>query len=246
MLLLQHFFVVLLIAQMTAGFEVATIKRNPGTGNGGHTQPLPGGRLRVENQPLRTLIKTAYKLQEWQFSGGPSWIDAERFDIEAKAEGNPPLLDVVGPMLRALLEDRFKLKVHREQRELPVFTLAAAKGGLKIRPSKQGDCEPYDPNIPHAKTCGSIGVGKNTLNGVGIRMEDLTKSLASLLGRTVVDKTGLSDPFDVHLEFTRDDTDTHGVSIITALQEEYGLKLESAKAPVEVLVIDHVERPAAN
>ena len=143
-------------------------------------------------------------------------------------------------MLRALLEDRFGLKVHRETRQLPVFALSAVKKGLKIRASEQGTCEPYDPNQPHPKTCGSIGIGKNFLNGTSIRMEDLTRSLATLLGRTVIDQTGFREPFDVHLEFNQDDT-----PIETALQEQLGMKLESAKGPVEVLVIDRVEKPSA-
>jgi uncharacterized protein (TIGR03435 family) len=118
-----------------AAFDVATIKLNAGSTSGARTQPLPGGRLHVENQSLRALIKTAYRVLDWQISGGPGWIDSEHYDIEAKADGNPPLLAIVGPMLRALLEDRFGLKVHRETRQLPVFALSAVKKGLKIQPS---------------------------------------------------------------------------------------------------------------
>jgi len=120
------------VAPQAPVFETATIKRNDGNSTGSRTQPLPGGRLRIENQPLRALIRTAYKVQDFQLTGVPGWVDSERFDIEAKADGNPPLLDVVGPMLQGLLEERFKLKVHRETRELPVYSLSAAKKGLRI------------------------------------------------------------------------------------------------------------------
>jgi uncharacterized protein (TIGR03435 family) len=245
-------------------FDVATIKLNAGTSMGARTQPLPGGRLRVENQPLRALIKTAYKVQDFQLSGGPGWIASGRYDIEAKSEGNPPLLEVVGPMLQALLEDRFKLKIHREIRELPVYALSVSKSGLKISPSEQGSCVPYDPN--HApqgpgpgqkrqSICGNVSIGKSMMNATSIRMEDLTKSVSYILGRTVIDKTEVKYTFDVHLEFVPDEAvfvgppgaaGSSGPSIFTALREQLGLNLKSAKGPVEVLVIDNAEKPSAN
>ncbi len=248
MLLLLHIGWMLLAPQ--SAFDTASIKQNAGTSPGARTQPLPGGRLRVENQTLRALIRTAYRVQDFQLSGGPAWLDSERFDIEAKAEGNPPLLDVVGPMLQGLLEDRFKLKVHSETRELPVYALSAAKKGLRIHAAEGGTCTPYDPAHPAPKACGSIETRKNVLNASSILMADLTRHLSYIFGRTVMDETGFQDRFDVHLEFAPlapgSSADSSEATIGVALQEQLGLKLTSTRGPVEVLVIDHVARPTSN
>jgi uncharacterized protein (TIGR03435 family) len=253
-------------------FEVASIRlHRPELGGGAKTQPLPGARLRVENQPVRTLIETAYKVPDFELFGGPGWVKSDRYDIDAKGEGNPPLLGVVGPMLQGLLEDRSKLKVHHEQRELSLYVLSAAKGGLKIVPSQQGSCVPYDPNYKpisgekRPAICGNIGLGRKFVQGTSIRMEDLTRSLAFILGRPVLDETGFDKVFDVNLTFAPDDSsaiqpgaqtdqttpiavsnDSAEPSITTALQEQLGMKLKSTKAPIEVLVIDHIERPSEN
>jgi uncharacterized protein (TIGR03435 family) len=155
-----------------AQFEVASIKLNSGASAGSRTQPLPGGRLRVENQSLRALIRTAYQIQGFQIAGGPNWIASDRYDIEAKS-------------LRTLLEDRFKLKTHREVRELPVLALSVSKAGLKLRLSEQGSCVPYEPNHPppapppgqkRQNICGSISTGRTMLEATGIRMNDLIKT----------------------------------------------------------------------
>lgn len=257
-----------------ARFEVASIKLNSGAGARSLTQPLPGGRLRVENQSLRALIRAAYQIQGFQISGGPSWIASDRYDIEAKSEGNPPLTEVVGPMLRTLLEDRFKLKAHREVRELPVLALSVTKAGLKLRPSEQGSCVPYEPNHPppapppgqkRQSICGSISTGRTKLEATGIHMNDLTKTLSYILDRPVIDKTEWKETFDVHLEFVPEEppsagpsagaadtpkpgvtSDGPGPSIMTALQEQLGLILKSTKGPVEILIIDSAEKPSAN
>jgi uncharacterized protein (TIGR03435 family) len=257
-----------------AQFDVATIKLNSVASGRSRTQPLPGGHLRVENQSLRALIRTAYQIQGFQISGGPSWIASDRYDIEAKSEGNPPLLEVVGPMLRTLLEDRFKLKTHREVRELPVLALSVSKAGMKLRPSEQGNCVPYEPNHPpparppgqkHQSICGSISTGRTMLEATGIRMNDLTKTLSYILDRPVIDKTEWKETFDVDLEFVPDEppsavpsagaadttnlgltSDGSGPSIMTALQEQLGLSLKSTKGPVEILIIDSAEKPSAN
>jgi uncharacterized protein (TIGR03435 family) len=228
----------------------------------------------VENQSLRALIRAAYQIQGFQISGGPNWIASDRYDIEAKSEGNPPLLEVVGPMLRTLLEDRFKLKTHREVRELPVLALSISKAGLKLRPSEHGSCVPYEPNHPppapppgqkRQSICGSISTGRTTLEAAGIRMNDLIKTLSYILDRPVIDKTEWKETFDVHLEFVPDESpaagpstaasdaprpgvtsDGSGPSITTALQEQLGLSLRSTKGPIEILIIDSAEKPSAN
>ena len=134
------------MAQAAAKFEVASIKLNTSGSVAAGLQALPGGRLHVENETIRDLIRSAYSVQDFQLTGGPGWINSERYDIEAKAEGNPPLRQIVGPILLALLEDRLQLKTHRETKELPIYALIAAKGGLKLKATA---CTvPHDPNSP--------------------------------------------------------------------------------------------------
>ena len=255
-------------------FEVASIKRNVG-GLGGGFNPLPGGRLTIENVPLRLLIQNAYDVFPFQVSAGPAWIDSDRYDMDAKADGNPSIPEMIGPMLAALLEDRFGLKVHRETKQLPVYTLAVAKGGLKL-PESKAECwaehdangrpsPPPVPGKPPLASCGRVMGGLSPsgghLEGKSASVGSLIFTLSHLLGRTIIDKTGFTGTFDMHLEFARDQAlpgapggpapgefaaDSSKPSIFTALQEQLGLKLESGKGPVEMLVIDHVEKPSEN
>ncbi len=166
-------------------------------------------------------------------------------------------------MLQALLKDRFQLKLHRETKELPVFGLVAAKGGLRLKPAKlEGNCAA----LYEMAECSGIRKGPSTLDVTAIRMDVFTELLSSIVGRVVIDRTGFQGMFDAHLEFSRDDIEfarppgpgpapggSRGgrgaddrPSISTALQEQLGLKLESTKGPVEVLVVDSVDRPIVN
>jgi uncharacterized protein (TIGR03435 family) len=255
-------------------FEVASVKRNTGSDGRSFLQAVQG-RLIMTNLPLRRLILNAYDLQDYQLSGDPPWASSEHYDIQAKADGNPSVREMEGPMLRVLLEDRFKLTIHRETRQLPVYELTIGKAGAKLQLSKEGSCTPYSensppptstPGQPRPNFCGfhtTPGDGLNrTLDGEGITMAALATTLSrtyvSLLGRNVIDATGLTGPYDVHLKWAMDSlsapagpnvtppSDATGPSIFTALQEQLGLKLESTKGPVEVLVLDHVERPSEN
>jgi uncharacterized protein (TIGR03435 family) len=255
-------------------FEVASIKPNSSGGNAAYIQPLPGGRLVMKNFAVLQLILSAYGVQSYQISGDPPWISTDHYDIQAKSEGNVSVQQMEGPMLQALLEDRFKLMFHRETRQLPVYELTVAKGGIKLERSKEGSCIPYSvdalppsapaPGAPRLNYCGYPRSGveglNRTLDGVGVGMTVLANRLspnyAAQLRRMVIDGTGLKGTFDVHLKWTVDaaaggvgpgiSDDSPAPSIFTALQEQLGLKLESAKGPVEVLVIDHVEKPSAN
>jgi uncharacterized protein (TIGR03435 family) len=203
-------------------------------------------------------------------SGGPAWIYSDYYQINAEAADRASKKTMEGPMLQTLLEDRFQLKVHRETREVPVYALTVARGGPTL---KAGDetCVPPDystyprPALPAGKSyCSDASVGSRkgpnaVLNADPASVEYFCKLLGLVLDRPIVDKTGLSGNYDFHLEFATDQS-TPGVihgfvqhseeppapSIFTAVQEQLGLKLESARGAREFLVIDHVERPSEN
>ncbi len=204
-------------------------------------------------------------------TGGPAWINSDHYNINAKAEGNPSPEMMQGPMLQALLEERFKLKIRRETRSEPVYTLTVAKGGAKLQQAKE--CTPIDrtkplePVRPRQKQyCGSprrsgiiLSGGSNiTFDSHGVSLDEFSKSLASILGRPVVNKTGIAGEFDFELEFLPDESSAgirlhlphsdgaDAPSIFTALQEQLGLRLESTRGLGEFLVIDSVERPSEN
>jgi uncharacterized protein (TIGR03435 family) len=237
-------------------FEVASIKAS-GTDDGRTlVQVLPGGGLRTSGATLKFLVTFAYDVASFNVSGGPGWINSERFDILAKAErsgSEDPNYDPrkiterqyqtfreqMRPKLRTLLADRFQLKLHREMREESIYALVIAKNGTGLKPSK--DFRGF-----------SVGRGQVTANGATVEM--LRGYLAGQLGRPVLDRTGLSGAFDFKMEWMPDVAqadavtpgDPTGPSLFTALQEQLGLKLESTKGPVEVLVIDQVEKPSEN
>ena len=256
-------------------FQVASIKRNTDTAfRGMGVRAQPGGRLTTQNAPLMMLIQNAYAVQAFQVGGGPAWINAEGYDIEAKPEGNADRQQM-WLMLQTLLADRFKLALHRDTKELPVYALSVTKGGLKQPPPKEGGCATFAPDAPPPAPGAGIPCGKIRVMGLpsGVRMEgskvpmaELIRTLAMVLGRPVLDKTEFTTEFEVRLDFTPDETtaglpgaggpgdpggpppstDPSRPSISAALQEQLGLKLAPAKGPVEVLVIDRVERPTAN
>jgi uncharacterized protein (TIGR03435 family) len=233
-------------------------------------QTSAGGRLTAENMPLRLLIQRAYDVRPFQISDGPSWIDAERYDIVAKADAAVPERHVVGPMLRALLEDRFGLKLHRELRELPVLNLTQKSGG-KLTTSKTIDCadtgSAFSPagssTLPCHEVVLSISPTGARLRGEQASTGQLAVTLANILGRPVIDRTAFGGKFDLDVEVSLDGLDgildVLGIrspsapasdnmmpSILTALPEQLGLKLTAGKGPVEVLVIEHVQRPSGN
>jgi uncharacterized protein (TIGR03435 family) len=257
----------------TAGqpfFEAASIRPNTGPGNGNGTVRFLPGRLRVENALVRYIIQNAFGVKPFEIAGGPLWIDSARYDIEATAAGEPdsPKME---RMTQTLLEERFQLRVHLETREASVYTLSAAKSGLKLPIPKEGDCIGSVAGAPPSaglQPCGRVLVRIQTSNasltGARVEMTDLTRVLANLLWRPVIDRTGYAAQFDVNVEFAADDaigllagpyrpdaaprtpSEPGGVSIFTAFQQQLGLKLESARGPVELLVIDHIERPTPN
>jgi uncharacterized protein (TIGR03435 family) len=255
---------VLLIAQTPLAFDVASIKPNTsGEARQGVRFYPPSDRVVVTNMTLRGLIRNAYQLQDDEVAGGPSWLDSDHFDIVAAGDGNHSPQDK-WLMLRVLLLERFKLAVHKETRELPVYALVVAKSGT-LGPKLQHvdpDCSPPrtpppqgPPDRNRPNQCGALFAGPGTVSFRGVLMTDLARfGLASQVGRIVVDRTGLAGRFDLDLEFNQttslkaspevaDASGDSAPSIFTALQEQLGLKLQSEKGPVEVLVVDHAEHP---
>jgi uncharacterized protein (TIGR03435 family) len=238
--------------QPRPAFEVASIKPNNTAANNSliHFDP---GRLTAENVPASFLIIWAYHVRMFQLSGGPGWINSEKFDIAAKLDEAGASSEQVQKMVQTLLEDRFKLQLHRETKEHPVYMLVPAKSGIKVRTST-ADCEALaredPPGQPSRRQCGAWFRGSDQFTGTKISMSAFVEDLANLLGRPVVDKTGFTSDFDVTLQWSPIEQDTSDAAaspaIFTALQEQLGLKLESGKGPVETLVIDHIEKPDAN
>jgi uncharacterized protein (TIGR03435 family) len=198
--------------------------------------------------------------------GGPDWIHSERFEIDAKSDGQPSILMMEGPMLQTILEDRFKLKIHRETRQGPVYELALGKGSPKLKPLQDGSCIPVVIGRPLPLLADGEHRCKNMVSPRKVDVEGGTLSMfAGMLGmvldRPVVDKTGIASYFEIHLVFSPDfsaapqppDPDTSAAVgdsdapvIFQAIQEQLGLRLVPAKGPVDVLVIDHIERPSEN
>jgi bla regulator protein blaR1 len=258
-------------------YEVASIKPDKSGTNMVRLMYSPDG-LRATNCPLQMLIHSAYQVEDNQISGAPAWLTSEKYDIEAKmdsavAEGLKKLSDeerrtARQKMLQALLAERFNLAIHRETKELSIYALVTAKNGPKLKEAKPGDTYPNGIKGPDGiARAGFMRMGRGELTGQGLPISALVGLLTQQLGRTVVDKTGLTAKYDFTLKWTPEDSeggslrgpggappqsdsapaaDTSAPSIFTSLQEQLGLKLESQKGPVEILVIDHVEKPSEN
>jgi uncharacterized protein (TIGR03435 family) len=215
-------------------FEVASIK--PNTSENGHSSTRPGPtELFLENTSLRKCIALAYNVSEDRDNAisAPDWLNFERYDIAAKYPAGTSL-DQVRLMLQNLLADRFKLKLHRESKEVSIYALVVAKNGPKLTASAPG-------------TQGSIGMSQSHLSGKGVPVAALADRLSGpvfQLGRPVQDRTSISGLYDFMLDWMPDDT---APSVFTALQEQLGLRLEAQKGTIEVLVVDSMERkPSAN
>lgn len=232
-------------------FEVASVKRNLDPDAPRLFQAQPGGGVNLLNQTVRQLIYSAYQLQDYQVLGGPEWLSTDRFDIVAKAAGAAPLPERL-LMVRTLLADRFRLQMHAETRELPVYSLVMARSDARLGPRlKPSTCVPVTGVAPPpqgTQVCGNQ-VGAGTMSVRGNTMNGLANQLGRLpaVGRPVINRTGLEGTFDYELTFTPDsltaDRPADTVSILTALQEQLNLKLEAERGSVSVLVIDSVAPP---
>lgn len=230
---------------------VASVKPNNSIDPRGFSEYYPGGRFSATAVTVRSLLRAAYRVQDYQIAGAPGWFSTKRYDISAKVDGTPPGQQ---PLLQTLLKDQFHLAVHSEKRELRAYALSVARNDGRLGPQlhkSDFDCEAYLAG-PHplpepgpVSPC-SARINMGVLSAKSIPMAQLATSLAPFAGRFVVDRTGLEGRFDVELAWMPDAAadDATGPFIFTALQEQLGLKLVSVKAPVEVLVIDHADEPS--
>jgi uncharacterized protein (TIGR03435 family) len=249
-------------------FEIASVK--PSVDSDVRTfGPRPGGRFIAVKCTLKTVIALAYNVREDMVTGGPGWVAADRWNIEAKAEeGIIPAGEWPDParpdhpltlMLQSLLEDRFHVKVRRETKEAPVYELVVAKGGPKLKST--AGAERVDRTVPRGMMRLNPGLGY--LAGNGIPVVKLAGILAEpgVLGHPVIDQTQLTGSYDFVLEWAPDPNLTSSSpdapqltpaaaasrpSIFSALKEQLGLKVESTKGPVAAAVVEHAEKPGAN
>lgn len=267
----------------TLAFEVASVKPSgpPTQGSFMFQLGLQNGRFAMSQSPLITLIGIAYGVRPYQVIGGPSWLRADRFDVNAKAEADstPPVPTPPGTpnrmqlLVQSLLRERFGLVVHPETRELPIATLTRARKdgrlGDRLKPSAF-DCQawmaerrragtPFEPPKPGETLPCSTRGGIGSVAGRAVPLATLLTMLSGQLDRPVFDRTNLTGVFDFDLEYTPDRMPTippgatlppgltlpspDGPSLMTALQEQLGLKVEMTRGPVDVLVVDAAERP---
>jgi uncharacterized protein (TIGR03435 family) len=251
---MRHAAIALLVflGQQTAprpAFEVVSVKANLSRDLNAEIRADPGGRFHALNAQVSVLIAIAYAtpqgaLRPSQVVGAPNWLGSERYDINARAPDGAALpIDAtvadMKPLLQSLLEDRFKLVTHVETRQLPIYALVRARPDGPLGPKlalSSVDC------AKEPARCGFKG-GPGRVTGSALTSGVLLQLMALATDRVVVDRTGLTGRFDIELEWSPDQMATDKPSIFTAVQEQLGLKLESTRGPVEVLVIDRVERP---
>src|SRR5215469_3083707 len=256
-------------------FEVVSIKScKPGTPGGREGRASSPGRLSIDCGILADtdhtgMIQVAYNryaggyLNSYRvipIEGGPDWIHSERFEIDAKSDGHPSILMMEGPMMQTILEDRFKLQIHRETRQGPVYELALGKGSQKLKPLQDGSCTPVVigrplPLLPDGKhlcrNMVSLDSPRRSVEIEGGTLSGFAGLLGMALDRPVIDKTGITGYFEIHLVFSPSDSAAPGAvtadpGIVQAIQDQLGLRLVPAIAPLDVLVINHIERPSEN
>jgi uncharacterized protein (TIGR03435 family) len=217
-------------------FEAASIKPNRSGDSVQSYRHDPGGRFTATNVSVRMLIQYAYDVLRSDIAETPSWVQSDHYDIAARAGADVPVRDMPR-LVQALLRDRFQLAAHWDSREGTRFVLVVSRPG-KLRASEPGDCGA-------GQNCNGLPNTPGHSSGRKLTVADLAASLSFFIQAPVVDQTGLTGRYDVDLDWTPGDlADPSGTSIFTAVQEQLGLKLESTKGPVRVLVIDHVEPPA--
>ena len=242
-------------------FEVASLKPSAPGGRGGGVRPAPGGeRYLATNSTIKNLITVAYRIKSDQVTGGPAWIETDRYDMNAKAE-RPSSIEELHTMLMNLLADEFKLRFHREKKELPVYALVVDKDGPKLTPHESPSA---------SETAGETWIAisadpapelflRRTWHATLTPMDYLAFRLGEMLDRPVVNLTELKGSYDFDLSFTMElppgapehplvngvAVDTSGPTVFAAIHK-LGLRLESKKHAVEIMVIDNAEKPPEN
>jgi uncharacterized protein (TIGR03435 family) len=270
-------------------FDVATIKPSQDNNPGGVLGFLSEDSYRARNMTIKSVIRSAYDLwggREEMVLGGPKWLETDRYYITAKVDATvADKLKKLRPdertltqnqMVRALLADRFKLQIHRETKELPIYALTITKNGVQLKEAKPGDTYPegfpyadkFSDAVKPGEIFGVVGGGPDgrtmTLYCFGVSMTALARQLTVYSGQIVQDRTGLTGSYDFTLKYgmssmrpaSEGSSDGQSVpaapdpvggpDLFAAIQQQLGLKLESQKGPVQVIVIDHIERPSGN
>ena len=252
--------------QKAPAFEVASVKPNRSADSAQEFLTTPDGSSRLTNATARMLIRQAYRVQDFQIADAPSWTDADRFDVTARAPRGATAADVP-EMLRGVLEERFGLIAHRETRDMPIYALVIGRRGgalgqrlVRTPAAASAECAARRASIngPERSDGGMCGIGitSGTIRAGDATLGQLLGLLSPLVGRTTVDKTQLAGRFDYDLNWTLDPfanggapsqneraTDVNGSSLFTALREQLGLRLEPQRGGVSVLVIDRIEHP---
>ena len=242
-------------------FEVASIKPFDGDMHQVRVQMSPGGRYNAKGVNVRMLVQQAFDVRDFQIAGGPSWLASDRWEINAKAEGEEPIgREDLKPMLQALLKDRFKLTFKNETKDGQIYELVQAKGGHKL---KEVDAA--------ASQRPMMRVMMGQLNAEGATVAQFIGMISNTVGKPIIDKTDLKGNYNFKLEWAHEpghagfsgppggapggyggpnhaehSSTNSGASIFTAVQDHLGLKLESKKGPVPMLVIDRIEKPSEN
>jgi uncharacterized protein (TIGR03435 family) len=267
---MQRLATILLLVTATAlhaqgpAFDVASLKPSSA---GTRTRILiePGGRLFAEGVSLKFLIAGAWHLQPWQLSGGENWTASETWSVEATAEGisvpawEPPFLpEIIAARVRSLVNDRFALQSHHETKELAVYRLNIGRNGPKFKATPGPGGRPEDITPPPGRAM----AGPGAIAATAIPMQQLVTLLGRWMDRPVIDKTGLTGYVDVRLRFAPESAPrplpaqlspdgaapapSDYPSIFTAIEEQLGLRLEPAREPIDILVIDSARRPIGN
>jgi uncharacterized protein (TIGR03435 family) len=239
-------------AQKPPAFDVASVKLSTSF-TGGFSMGTKNGRLTATNVPVKTLILKGFHAKDFQVTGGPGWLETERYDVVAKTENTSIGDNDLWLLLQPLLEERFRLRFHKETKQMPVYSLVVAKGGSKLK-RHTGDDEPT--------MSGRMSGGKASLACTNTSMARLADALGEHTDRLVLDDTRLKGSYDFKLDWSQDHPGEPasvsmlngleeglgltGPSIFTAVQEQLGLKLEPAKGPVQIIVIDGADKASGN
>jgi uncharacterized protein (TIGR03435 family) len=253
--LLALVLIVMPVLAQTGGFDVVSIKPSDPLSERQQIGISPGGSFEAIGVRLSDMIQQAYNIRPFQLVGASGWMETDRYEIHTKDEKPGPSEEDLAKMtaeqqnafrdqfsgkLQAMLADRFQLKAHRETKEMPVYILTVAKGGSKLQTL------PDDGKPGSGLSSRRTDDGKREVVGRKLTAAGLARFLSGQIGRTIIDQSGLAGKYDFKLTWAADMGDTTGPSLFTALQDQLGLKLDSSKAPVEVVVVDSAQKPSEN